>query len=354
MKVIAINSSPRAGSGSKTELMLNHLVSGMRSAGAAVEVVNLRDTTIKNCNGCYTCWTKTPGICIHKDDMTNDLFPKWLASDMVVYATPLYNYTMTATLKTFMERTIPSFLPYFKVHDGHMYHPLRHKNPAVVLLSVAGMPDKSQFESLSAHISFYCSSPGRKLLAEIYRPASEVMQMPFMAEKMNEILAATKAAGRELVKSKRISPETLEKITQPIIDKHSYMEIAKVLWNTCISEKLTLKEFAEKNMVPRCASLEDFLLTLPMSINAKATFDRKITLQFNFSGQVVEDCFFVIEQGEITAHKGTCEDSDLTIVTPFDIWMDIMTGKADGQQLFFDQKYTIAGDLALIPQLFPV
>lgn len=354
MKVIAINSSPRAGNGSKTELMLKHLVSGMRAGGAEVEVVNLRDTTIKNCMGCYTCWTKTPGICIHKDDMTNDLFPKWMASDMVVYATPLYNYAMTATLKTFIERTIPSFLPYFEVHDGRMYHPLRRKNPAVVMLSVAGMPDKNQFDSLSAHIKFYCSSPGRKLLAEIYRPASEVMQIPFMEEKMNEILAATKDAGRELVQSMQISPETLGKITQTIIDNHSYMEIAKILWNTCISEKVTLKEFAEKNMVPRCASLEDFLLTLPMSINTKATFDRKITLQFNFSGQVVEKCFFIIEHGEITAHKGIRADSDLTITTPFDIWMDIMTGKADGQQLFFDQKYTIAGDLSLISQLLPV
>ena len=354
MKVMAINSSPRAGSGSKTELMLNHLVDGMHAADAEVEVVNLRATTIKNCIGCYTCWTKTPGTCIHKDDMTNDLFPKWLASDMVIYATPLYNYAMAATLKTFIERTIPSFQPYFKIHDGRMYHPLRQKNPAVVMLSVAGMPDKSQFGPLSAHIRFYCSSPGRKLLAEIYRPASEVMQMPIMEERMNEILAATKAAGRELVQSKKVSPKTLEKITQNIIDNHSYMEIAKVLWNTCINEKVTLKEFAEKNMVPRCATLEDFLLTLPMSINAKVAFDRKITLQFKFNGQVTEDCFFIIEQGEITAHKGICENSDLTIVTPFDIWMDIMTGKADGQQLFFDQKYTIAGDLSLIPQLFPV
>ena len=354
MKVMAINSSPRTGNESKTELMLSHLVSGMHAAGAEIETVNLRDTTINNCIGCYTCWTKTPGTCIHKDDMTNDLLPKWLASDMVVYATPLYNYAMAATLKTFMERTIPSFLPYFKVHDRRMYHPLRQKNPAVVMLSVAGMPDKSQFDPLSDHIRFYCSSPGRKLLAEIYRPASEVMQMPFMEEKMNEILAATKDAGQELVRFMQISPETLAKITQTIIDNRSYMKIAKILWNTCISEKVTLKEFAKKNIVPRCASLEDFLLTLPMSINTKATFDRKITLQFNFSGQVVEDCFFVIEQGEITAHKGIRADSDLTIATPFDIWMDIMTGKADGQQLFFDQKYTISGDLSLITQLFPV
>ena len=43
MKILSINSSPRTGRESKTELMLNHLVEGMQEAGADVEVVNLRE-----------------------------------------------------------------------------------------------------------------------------------------------------------------------------------------------------------------------------------------------------------------------------------------------------------------------
>ena len=78
MKVLAINSSPRGDGQSKTELMLNHLVKGMREAGAEVEVVELRKRKVNNCIGCFTCWTKTPGVCIHKDDMTKELYPKWL------------------------------------------------------------------------------------------------------------------------------------------------------------------------------------------------------------------------------------------------------------------------------------
>jgi hypothetical protein len=34
--------------------------------------------------------------------------------------------------------------------------------------------------------------------------------------------------------------------------------------------------------------------------------------------------------------------------------MDVMTGKADGQQMFMEQKYSISGELSLIPQLFPI
>ena len=48
MKILALNSSPRSGGQSKTEIMLNALVSGMRKAGADVEVVHLRKKKIKN------------------------------------------------------------------------------------------------------------------------------------------------------------------------------------------------------------------------------------------------------------------------------------------------------------------
>ena len=53
MKVLALNSSPRGEGQSKTGLMLNPLVLGMRDAGAEVEVVDLRKKTIRNCSGLF-------------------------------------------------------------------------------------------------------------------------------------------------------------------------------------------------------------------------------------------------------------------------------------------------------------
>ena len=127
MKILALNSSPRNKGRSKTELMLHHLVQGMREAGAQVEVVNLREKSIKSCIGCFTCWTRTPGRCVHKDDMTSELFTKWIESDIVVYATPLYYHFMNGTMSTFRERTLPAIQPFFEISDGKTYHPLRHR-----------------------------------------------------------------------------------------------------------------------------------------------------------------------------------------------------------------------------------
>jgi len=125
MKVLALNSSPRGEGQSQTEFLLTHLVQGMQAAGAEVEVVALRKKTIKNCIGCFTCWTKTPGTCIHQDDMTRELFPKWLAADVVVYASPLYHYTINAAMKAFVERTLPVLQPFFEPGEGQTRHPYR-------------------------------------------------------------------------------------------------------------------------------------------------------------------------------------------------------------------------------------
>jgi multimeric flavodoxin WrbA len=352
MRILALNSSPRSGGQSKTELMLNHLVEGMRDAGADVEVINLREKNVKNCIGCFTCWTKTPGQCIHKDDMTKELFGKWLESDIVVYATPLYNYGVNATLKVFIERTLPSLEPFFEINDGRMFHPLRDKTPAIVMLSVAGMPDEDHFSALSAHVNYLSASPGRQLLAEIYRPAAEIMTGPFFQEKSNDILGATTQAGRELVQSMKISPKTMGRITQPIVAAQSFAEMANSFWKTCIAEGVTPKEFQEKKMVPRPDSLKSFMSFLPFGLKSEAAGDKKVILQFKFSGGVEDSCYFSIEKGSIDAKKGTSESPDLTIETPFDVWMDIMTRKADGQQMFMEQKYKVHGDISLMIQLF--
>ena len=351
MKILSVNSSPRTGGQSKTELMLNQLVEGMREAGAEVEVVNLREKNIKNCIGCFTCWTKTPGTCIHKDDMTNELFPKWLNADLVVYATPLYHYTINAEMKAFIERTLPVLEPFFEQHDNRTVHPWRQTPPDAVILSVAGFIETSVFDQLAHYVQFLFGRHMR-LIAEIYRAAAESLTNPFVKEKANDVLAATKLAGRELVESKKILTQTLERIQQPIIDSQTFAQIGNVYWRTCISEGVTPKEFREKNMVPRPDSIGSFMVLFPYGINSEAVGERKIILQFSFSGEATDPCHFIIEKGNVSSEEGEKENPDITIETPFEVWMDIMTGKADGQQMFMEQKYKVNGDLSLMMQLF--
>jgi multimeric flavodoxin WrbA/putative sterol carrier protein len=346
MKVMAINSSLRGGGQSRTELMLNHLVIGMCEAGAEIEVVNLRKKKIKYCIGCFTCMTKTPGKCVINDDMTEELFPKWLESDLVVYATPLFHHTVNAPMKTFIERTWPVCLPFFeKRSDGRWHHPLRHKLPAAVFLSVCGFFNESAFGALSHYAKFLW---GKNLVAEIYRPAAMNMTQPGFEDIRNDILEAIRQAGRELVESRKISPKTMARITQPLGNEDTIAEFGSLYWKTCIAESITPRTFEQKGIVPRPESIESFMNIMSMGFNSQAAGDTQAILQFTLSGEVEGSCYFTVEKGTIVATLGTAEKPDLTIDTPFELWMDIVTGKANGQQMFMEGKYRAEGNISLL------
>ncbi len=346
MKVLALNSSPRSHGTSKTGMLLDALVQGMSDAGAAVETVHLRKKTVKNCIGCYTCWTKTPGICVHKDDMTNELFPKWLDADMVVYATPLYHFTVNATMKAFIERTLPVLEPFLVTGAERTTHPLRHTPPKAVVLSVAGFPEPTVFAQLSSYVRFLFN---KGLVAEIYRPAAEIMSVPEWSEVTKEILEATTQAGRELIQSAAISAQTNERITQPIGgDFDSMAAMANLFWKSCIREGCTPAEFYRKNLVPRPDSLETFMMIMSSGFNAGAAANTTAVLQFAFTGEVEGTCHFRIDKGTIEPSAGAADKPDLVIESPFDVWMDVITGKANGQEMFMQQKYKSVGDLSLL------
>lgn len=352
MNVLALNASPRGGGQSKTEFLLNHLVQGMREAGADVEIAALRKKKIKQCVGCFTCWTKTPGVCIHQDDMTKELYPKWLAADLVVYAFPLYHYTVSAAMKTFIERTLPVALPFFEQEGAETHHPLRRDFPKAVFLSVAGFPEMSVFDQLSAYVRFLFGTRTESLVAELYRPAAESLANSVFLDKAREIREAFVQAGREIVRDLAVSPETMACLTQDFIEnKEMFARLGNAYWKTCIAEGVTPREFDEKGLIPRPDSVETFMALLAMGFNAAGAGDTRATLQFNFSGDQEGSCHFRVADGRIEAHPGAAEKAGLTIETPFEVWMDIMTGKADGQRLFMEQKYKVNGDLSLLMRM---
>lgn len=348
---MAVNSSPRTGAGSSTELLLDHLVRGMREAGAEVSTVNLREKDIRLCLGCFSCWFKTPGRCIQKDDMTNGLLPALLASDLIVYATPLYYRTMNAAMHVFRERLLPITLPFSEKRDGDRVFSLRHRLSPAVWLSVCALPEQSEFNALSDFLH-RTSHPDIGIVAEIYRTSSEVLKHPAFRRTLRDISEAIALAGAELVRSMKVSPETMGRITQPLMDTEMLAVMGNLTCKTCLAEGVTLKEFFARGMTPRPDSLEAFMAYSVFGLNAEAAGDKKVFLQFRFSGELEVCCYFTLERGSIKATAGTSTIRDITIDTPFELWMDIMTGKADGREMYMQGKYRVEGDLSLMQGLF--
>ncbi|HWQ20070.1 MAG TPA: flavodoxin family protein [Methanotrichaceae archaeon] len=100
MKILAINASPR-GQKSQTLKLVQAVLDGAKSEGADVELVDVCKLDIKYCNGCQVCY-KT-GECTKKDDF-QVLYQKILEADGIVTGAPNYLRSITAQLKTLLDR----------------------------------------------------------------------------------------------------------------------------------------------------------------------------------------------------------------------------------------------------------
>ena len=74
---------------------------GALEAGHQVETVSLLKTEVKGCLGCNACRYRKP--CIQRDGFS-ELVPKLLETDLIVFASPLYFWTVSARMKALVER----------------------------------------------------------------------------------------------------------------------------------------------------------------------------------------------------------------------------------------------------------
>lgn len=247
-RILVLQGSPRISGTSKTVMLTDAFIKGCRDAGAEVEIINLREKRINHCTGCYTCWTKTPGVCAFRDDAA-EIISKEKQADIVVYAWPLYHFGINSLLKKYIERTLPSLHPHLVVNEnGETSHPMRdgfQKIKHAVLISVCGFPEISHFGAASMNFHYIANSGGEngmRIVAEIYRPGSEILGNPFMKEESDRVLDLARIAGSELVSKGSISSGIIDQIAAVNIDRDMFREMANTSWDNCIREGKTLPE----------------------------------------------------------------------------------------------------------------
>lgn len=84
-----------------TAQLVHAFAKGAEEAGHHVETLSLLKSEIKGCIGCNACRYGKP--CIQKDAF-NEIVPQIKAADLIVFASPLYFWTVTSRIKAFIER----------------------------------------------------------------------------------------------------------------------------------------------------------------------------------------------------------------------------------------------------------
>jgi len=126
MSILIISGSPRKGG--NTELLAEAFAKGA-AKHHHVEIVSVRDYKVNPCLGCNACFKSEVNTCAQKDDMTV-IYEKMSQADMLVIASPVYFYSISAQLKAVIDR---------------FHNPIRDtfhiKKMAILLVGAASLPE---------------------------------------------------------------------------------------------------------------------------------------------------------------------------------------------------------------------
>lgn len=84
-----------------TDQLVKAFAKGAGDTGHEVEIISLFKNEVKGCLGCNACRYRKP--CVQKDSF-NEIVPKIMCADLLVFASPLYFWTISSRIKAFIER----------------------------------------------------------------------------------------------------------------------------------------------------------------------------------------------------------------------------------------------------------
>ncbi len=147
-KVLVVSASPRKGGNSET--MAKKFAEGASASGNEVKVITVQDVDLKFCTGCLYC--QSHDKCVLNDGM-NALYTEFENADVLVFATPVYYYSVSGQLKTFLDRLNPLY-------------PRKNKFKEVYLLATAADDDEAAMNGSVSDIQGWMAFPA-VLLAQV-------------------------------------------------------------------------------------------------------------------------------------------------------------------------------------------
>ena len=148
MKVLGIFGSPRKDG--NTGLLLEEALRGAAMEGAEVERIHLSDFNIIPCKECLKCFQD--GQCILLDDM-RQIYPKLLEADIIVFASPIFFYGITAWAKALVDRCQALWARKYVLQDRSLSK--EGKRRKGFFISVGGTRGQRVFEGAILTVKYF-------------------------------------------------------------------------------------------------------------------------------------------------------------------------------------------------------
>lgn len=216
MKIVVFNGSPKA-KNSNTSVITTAFLNGAQRAGAQTEEIYLTEKNINHCTGCFSCWFRSPGQCIFRDDM-DTLLAEYKTADIVCFATPVYTWNMTAALKNFVDRLAPLKSPLLQQTDGNFdLEDTEKKSAKFVTVANAGFPGERNFDTISRVFS------SCRPVLEIYRNCGMALKKD--DPRVKKYLETVADAGASLVSNGMVPANIIEKLAEDLMPTEEYIRM---------------------------------------------------------------------------------------------------------------------------------
>jgi multimeric flavodoxin WrbA len=193
LNIMALYGSPRRGG--NTEMLLDEFLRGATSEGASVDRLYIHDAAIAPCRGCQACFQS--GRCIIDDDM-EQIYPRLLAADIVVLASPIFFYGVTGGTKVLIDRAQALWGRRYVLKDPALGK--AGKKRAGFFISAGGTKGPKMFEGAILTVKYFFDAFNVRYAGELL-----VRQVDAKGDvlKQTQALADAFAAGRRLVQEFR-------------------------------------------------------------------------------------------------------------------------------------------------------
>jgi multimeric flavodoxin WrbA len=201
-------------------------------AGAEVEVIHLSDCRITPCAGCLSCWGRTEGECVIKNDDIPRIKEKILAADLVIESFPLYFFGMPGIVKVFTDRMLSMLCTYRGQAPvkGTSFHGIRAgvEGKKFVVISTCGYAQTDLvYDPLLAQLDIICG-PGQYI--PVLCPQGKTLRVPELTERIDRFLTKFTDAGRELRRTGALSPETVADLRKPPFPQRTFQRLLDKFW----------------------------------------------------------------------------------------------------------------------------
>lgn len=156
MKVLGIMGSPRIKG--NTDLLLDEALRGAQSQQAEIEKVVVDKLKIAPCREYYGCLRD--GNCVIRDDM-DEIYPKIVNADVIIVASPMFFYGLTAQVKALVDRCQALWA------RKNVLHTLPDTGRRGAFLGVGATGGKRLFEGSVLTVKYFFQAIGAQYVGEL-------------------------------------------------------------------------------------------------------------------------------------------------------------------------------------------